>query len=112
LCCHSAHRRQCRKPRKTPPGKAAAQASALAVLLARTGAGKEAIITFLDSESYEDAVRNAVSLGGDSHTLACITGGVAEAFYGGIPEEIRTEVEARLPGDLREITRCFLKVYR
>ena len=41
---------------------------------------------FLDSNSYEDAVRNAVSLGGDSDTQACIAGGIAEAFYGGVPE--------------------------
>ena len=42
----------------------------------------EAIIAFLESVSFEDALRNAVSLGGDSDTLACITGGIAEAFYG------------------------------
>ena len=42
----------------------------------------EAIIAFLESNSFEDALRNAVSLGGDSATLACITGGIAEAFYG------------------------------
>ena len=40
----------------------------------------EAIIAFLESVSFEDALRNAVSLGGDSDTLACITGGIAEAF--------------------------------
>jgi len=42
----------------------------------------EAIIAFLDSDSYEDAVRYTISLGGDSDTLACITGGIAEAYYG------------------------------
>ena len=42
----------------------------------------EAIIAFLESTGFEDALRNAVSLGGDSDTLACITGGIAEAFYG------------------------------
>src|SRR3989337_1846726 len=52
------------------------------------GTVPEAIIAFLDSISYEDAVRNAISLGGDSDTLACITGGIAEAFYGGIPPDI------------------------
>ena len=50
------------------------------------GTVPEAIIAFLDSVSYEDAIRNAVSLGGDSDTLACITGGIAEAFYGGVSE--------------------------
>ena len=95
-----------------------AQATALALFLARSGHGKqeirkqitrrfgynlertvedirptysfdiscqrtvpEAIIAFLDSESYEDAVRNAISLGGDSDTLACITGGIAEKIH-------------------------------
>jgi ADP-ribosylglycohydrolase len=47
------------------------------------GSVPEAIIAFLESEDYEDAIRNAVSLGGDSDTQACITGGIAEAFYGG-----------------------------
>ncbi len=46
----------------------------------------EAIIAFLESESFEDAIRKAVSIGGDSDTLACITGGIAEAFYKEIPE--------------------------
>jgi type I restriction enzyme M protein len=48
----------------------------------------QAIMAFLESTSYEDAVRNAVSLGGDSDTLAAITGSIAEAYYG-IPVEIR-----------------------
>jgi len=67
----------------------------------------EAIICFLDSTSYEDAVRNAVSLGGDSDTLACITGGIAEAFYGPIPEPIQATVRHILPPDLLEITDRF-----
>ena len=46
----------------------------------------EAIIAFLESSSFEDAIRKAVSMGGDSDTLACITGGIAEAFYKEIPE--------------------------
>ena len=45
------------------------------------GTVPQAIIAFLDSENFEDAIRKAVSLGGDSDTLACITGGIAEAFY-------------------------------
>ena len=48
----------------------------------------EAIIAFLESDSFEDAIRKAVSIGGDSDTLACITGGIAEAFYGDIPKEM------------------------
>lgn len=52
------------------------------------GTVPEAITAFLESASFEDAIRNAVSIGGDSDTLAAITGGIAEAFYG-IPEDIR-----------------------
>jgi ADP-ribosylglycohydrolase len=131
-----------------PEGIKGAQAAALAVFLARTGAGKEeirtritdlfaydlnrtvddirpgyffdvscrgtvpeAIISFLDSVSYEDAVRNAVSLGGDSDTLACITGGIAEAFYGSVPKKIHEYVRQSLPPDLWKITEAFCKKY-
>ena len=59
-----------------------------------------AIVCYLEAEDYEDAVRNAVSLGGDSDTLACIAGGIAEAGFGGVPEEVRREVETRLPEEL------------
>jgi ADP-ribosylglycohydrolase len=76
------------------------------------GTVPEAIIAFLDSESFEDAVRNAVSLGGDSDTLACITGGIAEAFYGSVPEEIRAKVRDLLPADLTQITSAFCEKYR
>ena len=48
----------------------------------------QAIMAFLESESFEDAIRNAISIGGDSDTLAAITGGIAEAYYG-IPAEMR-----------------------
>jgi ADP-ribosylglycohydrolase len=125
-----------------------AQATALAIFLARTGRTKEeirrtiqthfdydldrtvdeirpsysftescqqttpeAIIAFLDSTSYEDAIRNAVSLGGDSDTLACISGGIAEAFYGDVPSEIRERVVEFLSPDLWDITDKFSKKY-
>jgi ADP-ribosylglycohydrolase len=48
----------------------------------------EAIIAFFDSSDYEDAIRKSISLGGDADTLACITGGIAEAFFNNIPEQI------------------------
>ena len=108
-----------------PEGIKGAQATALAIFLARSGESKaairgeiagrfaydldrtldeirpgyrfdvscqgsvpESILAFLESESFEDAVRKAISLGGDSDTMAAIAGGIAEAFYGGVPDGI------------------------
>lgn len=71
------------------------------------GAVPEAIIAFLESVGYEDAIRKAVSLGGDSDTIACITGGIAEAFYGGVPQEIAAEGRARLPEEFLGIIKDF-----
>ena len=70
-----------------------------------------AIMAFLESTSYEDAVRNAVSLGGDSDTLACITGGIADAYFGGVPDFIAQKVEESLPGDLWAILEAFRMRY-
>ena len=65
----------------------------------------EAITCALESDSFEDAIRNAVSLGGDSDTLAAITGPIAEALHG-IPAEIRAEAETRfIPEDILRIVR-------
>ena len=61
------------------------------------GTVPQAIIAFLDSTGFEDAIRKAVSLGGDSDTLACITGAIAEAFYGGVPDLIAQKVTHNLP---------------
>jgi ADP-ribosylglycohydrolase len=66
-----------------------------------------AIIAFLESTDYEHAVRLAVSLGGDSDTIACITGGIAQAYYGGVPSEIRDQALARLDDRLRSIVHEF-----
>lgn len=60
-----------------------------------------AIRAFLDSTDFESAVRIAVSLGGDSDTLACITGGIAEAYYGEIPQEIFEKVMDIIPESFR-----------
>ncbi len=131
-----------------PEGIKGAQATALAVFLARTGATKEqiqgeitrrfgydlnrtideirprygfdiscqgtvpeAIIAFLESKDYENAVRKAISLGGDSDTLACITGGIAQAFYKEIPQEIGAEVRRRLPEEFLTIIDRFSAAY-
>ncbi len=64
------------------------------------GSVPEAIIAFLESTDYEDAVRKAVSLGGDADTLACMTGGIAQAYYKVIPDTIIAEARRRLPDDL------------
>lgn len=62
-----------------------------------------AIIAFLESNDYEDAVRKAISLGGDADTLACITGGIAEAYYGGVPAPIAAQTLAALDDRLRSV---------
>lgn len=126
-----------------PEGIKGAQATAVAVFLARTGAQKwelrdeierrfhydlgftldeirptytfdsscqgtvpQAIAAFLESSGYESAVRLAVSLGGDSDTLASIAGGIAAAFYG-VPDFIREQAWARLDEPLQEIVAEF-----
>ena len=66
----------------------------------------QAIICFLHSESYIDTVRKAVSIGGDSDTLACIAGSIAEAYYG-MEEEYQKEVYDRLSEDLKETVQAF-----
>jgi len=60
------------------------------------GSVPEAIIAFLESTDYEDAVRKAVSLGGDADTLACMTGGIAQAHYGLSPTTLLKRSEAGL----------------
>ncbi len=132
-----------------PEGIKGAQATALAVYLARTGKEKEqirarisrqfgynlkrnikeirpaysfdiscqgtvpeAIIAFLDSSSYEDSIRNAVSLGGDSDTLACIAGGIADAFYDGVPKDVSLKVQEYLTPELWQILGTFCREYK
>ncbi len=127
-----------------PEGLKRAQATAMAVFLARSGASKEEIkaeisrkfeydldrtldeirpgyvfdvscqgsvpeslVAFLVSEDVEDAIRNAISLGGDSDTIACISGTVAHAYYRTIPPPIITRVRSRLPEDLLAVVDHF-----
>jgi ADP-ribosylglycohydrolase len=127
-----------------PEGIKGAQATAVAILMARKGQSKEqikkaiaksfgydldrtvdeirpvyvfnescqgtvpeAIIAFLESTDFEDAIRNAVSLGGDTDTLTCITGGIAEAFYGGVPREIAEKAITYLPPLMRDVVKEF-----
>lgn len=131
-----------------PEGIKGAQATALAVFLARQGKNKtyikeqiesrfaynlsrslddirpnytfdvscqgsvpEAIIAFLESRNFEDAIRKAISLGGDSDTIACIAGGIAQAFYKKIPIYIVEGVRARLNTHLKQIIDEFMRCY-
>jgi ADP-ribosylglycohydrolase len=127
-----------------PEGIRGAQATALAVLLARQGVAKgkiraeiearfhydlsrtldeirpgysfdvscqgsvpESIIAFLESVDYEDAVRGAISLGGDTDTMACIAGGIAQAHYDVIPEPVVAAVRDHLPEELLAVLEAF-----
>lgn len=75
------------------------------------GCVPEALIAFLESTDFEDAIRNAIFVGGDSDTIACITGGIAQAFYGDVPEEIALQVLRILDEPLRRITETFMAEY-
>jgi len=72
----------------------------------------EAIIAFLESENYEDAIRKAISLGGDSDTIGCIAGGIAQAYFGKIPLEILKDGYRRLPMELCLIIQQFNKKFK
>jgi len=67
------------------------------------GSVPEAIIAFIESNDYEDAIRKAISLGGDSDTIACITGGIAQAYYKYIPDYIIQKVIGLLAPELLNI---------
>jgi len=132
-----------------PEGIKGAQATALAIFLARMGESKEkirreiserfdynlnqtlnkirpryrfdvscqgsvpeSVIAFLESEDFEDAIRKSISLGGDSDTMACITGGIAQAFYKEIPHEIISNVRRRLPEEFLLIIDEFNAKYK
>lgn len=71
------------------------------------GSVPEAIIAFLESEDFEDSLRNAISIGGDSDTIAAIAGSIAEAYYGGIPEQLKQDVMRYLPAEMRKVYQDF-----
>lgn len=75
------------------------------------GSVPQAIIAFLESTDFEDAVRKAVSIGGDSDTIACITGGIAQAYYGGVPEPIKKRVYEMLDKRLARVVKEFTARY-
>ena len=69
-----------------------------------------AFLAFFDSHDFEESIRLAVSLGGDSDTLACITGGIAQAYYKEIPDEIIEQMRMRLPKEFWEVMEKLAKV--
>ena len=75
------------------------------------GTVPQAITAFLESNNYEDAIRKAVSIGGDSDTIACITGGIAQAHYKIIPPFIVDKTREILPVELLELLNKFCKTY-
>jgi len=76
------------------------------------GSVPEAIIAFFESEDLEDAIRKAVSLGGDSDTLACIAGGIAHAYYREIPEWMVSKIYSRLPEAFIPVIESFVRRYQ
>lgn len=75
------------------------------------GSVPQSIMAFLESTNYEDAVRKAVSLGGDSDTMACIAGGIAQAYYHEIPDDIIRRVRQILDQKLLVIVDEFTERY-
>ena len=71
----------------------------------------QALQAFFESTDFEDAIRNAISIGGDSDTIAAITGSVAEAYYG-VPMDIRNKALCFLEDDLTEILVEFYEKYQ
>ena len=67
----------------------------------------ESIVAFLEADDFESAVRNAISLGGDSDTMACMAGALAQAFYKDIPRAISRQVYNKLPKEFKEIVILF-----
>jgi ADP-ribosylglycohydrolase len=75
------------------------------------GSVPQAIVAFLESSDFESAIRLAISIGGDSDTIACITGGIASAYYKEIPKEIMDFVAEKLPSEYIEIMNKFDEQY-
>jgi ADP-ribosylglycohydrolase len=66
----------------------------------------QALTCFFEGEDFEDVIRNCISIGGDSDTIAAIAGGIAEAFYG-VPEKHREKALQFLDPELRDIVAAF-----
>ena len=75
------------------------------------GTVPEALVAFLDSTDFEDAIRLAISLGGDADTVGCITGGIAEAFYREISQDMKSIAERLMPSEFVQIVHQFTEKY-
>ena len=75
------------------------------------GSVPQALEAFFESTGYEDAIRNAISIGGDSDTIAAIAGGIAEAYYG-IPADIAQKGKTYLTPDLMRILEAFREMFQ
>jgi ADP-ribosylglycohydrolase len=75
------------------------------------GSVPESIIAFMESENFEDAIRIAVSIGGDSDTIACMTGAISQAYYKQIPEEMIEKANEMLPQKFKLIIEKFNQRY-
>ena len=72
------------------------------------GSVPQALVAFLEAGDFEDAIRNAISLGGDADTMACIAGGIAEAYWG-VPDKIVRRTLAYLDDQLRKVVDEFIR---
>ncbi len=75
------------------------------------GSVPEAIICFLESRDFEHAIKLAISIGGDSDTIACITGSIAEAFYRKIPRSMIDFARSRLADEMNRVVTIFRDHY-
>jgi ADP-ribosylglycohydrolase len=75
------------------------------------GSVPQAIIAFLESCDFEDAIRKAVSLGGDSDTIACMAGGISQAFYKDIPASMISQTNSRLDWAFKQVINTFNETY-
>jgi ADP-ribosylglycohydrolase len=71
----------------------------------------QAIFAFLESRDFEDAIRKAIYIGGDSDTIACMAGAVAEAYYKNIPEDIYKKISFYLDEDQKNVIKQFKKQF-
>lgn len=76
------------------------------------GSVPESIICFLESDSFMDAIKKAIRLNGDADTMACIAGGIAQAFYKEIPKDVAQKTVELLPEEFQNIIRDFYKTYK